>query len=357
MSDDVAGSLIDALADEGEAVDEGRFTLDPRAAQRKLRAHQLSNPLAYVLLLVEAAHLGGSDAAIAFELGLTTKVGFAGPCLSEAELVDLFGAVFGRRDALPPEQRARAEFVRALGLAANAALAAGARHVRVFNVDDEGRTRGVSLTTDEPPRTLDAGPEGPPGRTVFEFHDSVLELARAARERELLAERCRYASVPITVDGERIDEGIEAAFASFRRIETAEIALGEFGRHGAAAHRPMAEPARALILTRGVIAESIELDGCRPGFLAVVDVDLRKDLSQRRVVRDASFEAVLAAIEQAHAQLPSASDAVRRDGDEPIDWQALVVVALIVASGLLLVVLALIRGCSADAWLHGPRST
>jgi hypothetical protein len=42
-------------------IDEGAFTLDPAVALAKLRSHQLSDPHAYVLLLVEAAYLAAAD--------------------------------------------------------------------------------------------------------------------------------------------------------------------------------------------------------------------------------------------------------------------------------------------------------
>ena len=58
-----------------------------------------------------------------------------------------------------------------------------------------------------------------------------------------------------------------------------------------------------MLLTRGVLSETLQLDRAVAGFRAIVDTDLRKDLSQSAVIRDANFDAVLAAVEACHARL------------------------------------------------------
>ena len=107
MKEDPAAELVDALAGAGEAVADGHFTLDGEAARAKLRERQLEDPHVYVLLLVEAACLlGGSEGAIAFELGSTSVARFAGISLDADALADPFAAVFAPVPERPrPAQR------------------------------------------------------------------------------------------------------------------------------------------------------------------------------------------------------------------------------------------------------------
>jgi hypothetical protein len=341
--EDVASSLIEALAREGEHVDDGTFTLDPAKARQKLREYQLAEPLGYLLLLVEAAHLAAAKPHIDIRLGTATSAAFRGVSLNDEQLSNPISAVFRGGQELAGDALVRARVLQLLGLAANAALAAGATRVEITNTDAARRVRCVTIEPEGEPRLEVLESADPvPGQTVFRFVGAALEFGRAGRERALLQRHCELASIPIVVDGERVNAGQQAAFAGFRRVQTTTIAVDEHGIVGVAA-RLGVEPAKALILTRSVLAETIELDNCRPGLVAVVDVDLRKDLSQRRVLRDAAFEAVLAAIVRADQRLPWSTGASKRREVEGRDWMVLVVIALIIVSSLVIVVLVMLR--------------
>jgi hypothetical protein len=341
-SEDVASSLIEALAGEGEHVDEGAFTLDPAKARQKLREYQLAEPLGYVLLLVEAAHVGdarhASGPRIDFQLGSTTRASFPGVILSDEQLCNPFSAVFRGGKEGP------SRVLQLLGLAANAALAAGAERIELHNVGADEHLRCVTIERDGEARIEVRESTGArvPGHTVFRYVGGALQIGRAAKELALLQAHCELASIPITVDGERIDAGQKAAFAGYRRVQTSSISVDELGIVGTAA-RIGAEPAKALILTRGVLAETLELERCRPGFVAVVDVDLRKDLSQRRVLRDEQFEAVLAAIVRADERLPWSTDASKRPERDDQAWIGPVVILVIASFSILIVLLAMLR--------------
>lgn len=348
-SEDVASSLIEALAGGGEHVDDGVFTLDPAKARQKLREYQLAEPLAYVLLLVEAAHIADTRSTpsrprIDFGLGSTTRASFRGVVLSDEQLCNPFSAVFRGSNDLAGDELVRTRVLQLLGLAANAALAAGAERLEIQNTDAEKRSRCVTIdrngeTQLELRESTDASV---PGHTVFRFVGGGLQIGRAAKELALLQAHCELASIPITVDGERIDAGQKAAFAGFRRVQTTSIAIDDHGIVGTAA-RLGAEPAKALILTRSVLAETIELENCRPGFIAVVDVDLRKDLSQRRVLRDEQFEPVLGAILRAEERLPWSTGTSKRAESDDQPWIGPVLILLIASLSILIVLLAMLR--------------
>lgn len=335
--EDIASSLIEALAGEGEHVGDGVFTLDPAKARQKLREYQLAEPLGYVLLLVEAAHVGDPNPRIDLQLGSTTRASFPGVILSDEQLCNPFSAVFRGGDE-------PSRVLALLGLAANAALAAGAERVEIHNTGADKRLRCVTIESDGDTwlAVRESADARVPGHTVFRYVGGALQIGRAAKELALLQAHCELASIPITVDGERIDAGHKAAFAGYRRVQTTTISVDEHGIVGTAA-RLGAEPAKALLLTRSVLAETIELDGCRPGLIAVVDVDLRKDLSQRRVLRDERFAAVLAAIVRADGRLPWSTGTNERTERDEQDWIGPAVIVLIASLSILIVLLAMLR--------------
>ena len=139
--------------------------------------------------------------------------------------------------------------------------------------------------------------EGPPRRTRF-----VVVVGgtsdRDEQEVALIRSRCRYASFPVNLYGQPMSAGPRRALLGLR---TDRIRLDDGRVIGIAGIRPKGEPGQLMLLTRGVWSETVELEGTQPGFLAIVDVDLRKDLSQRGVLRGEGYDAVLRAVMRAHA--------------------------------------------------------
>ena len=288
----VARQLIDALAQEGRFVDDGAFTLDPSKAREKLRAYQLVNAHAYILLLVESAWIAKAS-AIDISCGRVSVAEFMGVSLTRAQLENVFTSVFLDTAALTDTALAAARIQQLLGIAANAALSLGPEQIEIENVDAKGRLNRMTITADGSCECVTIG-EGSPGRTRFVV-TSTRGDDRQEREVELIRERCRYASFAVNLYGQRMSHGPRRALLGLRterlRLDGATIGL--------AGRRPDSEPGKLLLVTRGVLSETITLEHAYKGFLAVVDVDLRKDLSQRGVLRGEAFDEVMAVVMRA----------------------------------------------------------
>jgi TPR repeat protein len=290
--DDVAASLVDSLASEGAHVDEGSFTLDPAKAREKLRAYQLADAHEWILLAISAGYVAtGGRGPVHVYAGARASVQFSGVSFGAAQLEHCFAAVLGRQRG-PADQ-----VLRLLGLAANAALSLGA-HVEIESTAPGGQRH-----------TLRVSPEG--AQVIEHDEDAGVEGSiridvhgrgkrRAARERELVVERCLMTSTAIFLDDQQFSQG--PTFTT--PLQRVDVTLGEAVIGKAAFERYRADAAKALIINRGVLVETVTLSDLIPGFVAIVDVDLPTDLSQRQILRDEAWERVLAAIRQAHDALP-----------------------------------------------------
>lgn len=310
----VAQRLAAALVREAEFVDAGSFTLDPSKAREKLREYQLVNAHAYLLLLVECAWIAKAS-AIDLSCGRTSIAEFMGVSLTRAQLENVFTSVFLDTGELRGEALAAARIQQLLGIAANAALSLGPERIEIENVDAEGRLNRMTVASDgsfacEPVggggshRTAGdanhaAHAWGPVGRTRFVVTDSR-ETDRDDQEVALIRERCRYASFAVNLYGQRMSAGPRRALLGLR---TERIRLDDGTVIGLAGVRPESQPGKLLLLTRGVWSETVTLDQAKPGFVAVADADLRKDLSQRGVLRGEGFDAVMRAVMRAHAKV------------------------------------------------------
>jgi hypothetical protein len=292
----VAQRLIDALEQGAALVDDGGFTLDPSKAREKLRAYQLADPHAYLLLMVEAAWIAGQR-DINISCGATSVAEFVGLPLSRSELENVFTSVFASTGELRGEALARARIQQLLGVAANAALSLEPRQIELECADSRGRLNRMTVDVDGR-FACEAVCEAPPGRTRLAFHGRP-GTARERLEVELIQARCRYASFTVNLYGRQISQGPRWALLGVRtdRIRLDGRPVGLAGIH------PEHEPAKLLLVTRGVLAETITLDGGVRGFVAVVDVDLRKDLSQQGVLRGEAFDELMRTVARAHRQL------------------------------------------------------
>ncbi len=289
---DVAAQLISALANEGDFVDDGGFSLDPSTAREKLRAYQLVNPHAYILLLVECAAIAEAG-SVELSCGRTSIAEFAGVSLTRSQLENVFTAVFLDTSELRGEALAAARIQQLLGVAANAALSLSPAQIEIDNVDAQGRRNRMTIRADGV-RCEPIG-EGQPGFTRFSVHDPR-ETERDDHEVALVRKHCMYASFAVNLYGQPMSQGLRRALLGIR---TDRIRLPDGRAIGLAGDRPEREPAKLLLVVRGVLAEVITLEGLRPGFVAIVDVDLRKDLSQQGVMRDAAFDEVMQAVRDA----------------------------------------------------------
>jgi hypothetical protein len=311
--DDVAKTLTAALADEGEHVDDGTFTLDAAGAYRKLREHQLANPHGYVLLLVEAAWLAADpldQGVIRIVPGQTTTISFSGVALEPDSLGELFQAALGRFNQLEGEALRRARILQLLGLAANNALALGPKQIHptlrgrsallrsgiiIEASNAKGDCHRVSI---DPSGALTLEPVGSrqPCRVRFVFSGPLLDVfgGRMTAERQLL-ERCRHTRLAVFVDDELVSQKAdidgEGGIAVPVMLDGRKIGLVR-SRDGSRA---------TWIVNRGVAISDPPTRQSR--MQAIVEVDLPMDLSRAQLLQGPELEAVRQAIREAQAQV------------------------------------------------------
>jgi hypothetical protein len=307
--DDVAKSLSDALADEGEHVDDGTFTLDAAGAFRKLREHQLADPHGYLLLLVEAAWLAAEQldrGEVRIVPGQATTVSFSGVALEPGSLHGLFQAALGSFDRLEGEARRRARVLQLLGLAANNALALRPKQIIIETGDANGNGHRLSI---DPSGATTVEPSGsaPPCWVRFTFSGALLTLGmrlgrmsavlwldRMATECQVL-ERCRYTRLAVLVDGDLISQRCDTDSA-WDQPSSVPVMLD--GREIGCIRSRSA--ARTWIVNRGI---AINDPHCRwPGLQVIVEVDLPMDLARAQLLQGPQLEAVRQAIRDAQAR-------------------------------------------------------
>lgn len=275
-------------------VDAGKFTLDPAAARAKLREQRLADPHAWVAMLVEAASIAGSS-SLSFQLGARrSSATFIGPRLDPERLESLFAAPFVEGSSLESEERPTHEVLDKLAIAANAALALDIDSVWIECTSPRGEQHRLTIPREGEP-TLETGGRSDESEIRFVIESEGRDSERADAELAVLRLRCRWAKPKIEVDGVSINESRAAALGSGARMAVTgasgrPIGLARLGRGG--------QPAKLLLLTHGVLAETLPLPEAPTDFLALVDTNLRKDLAQARVVRGPEFDATLAAVKQ-----------------------------------------------------------
>ena len=105
------------------------------------------------------------------------------------------------------------------------------------------------------------------------------------------------------------------------------------------------QPGRLLLLTNGVLAETLPLPEAPTDFLALVDVDLRKDLAQNRVVRDAEFDQMMVAVRSAWERLgrrPATTPSQRKAAVEQANAGRPKAPSALVVAGVLVVLILLV---------------
>ncbi|MFV8755077.1 hypothetical protein ACNOYE_31395 [Nannocystaceae bacterium ST9] len=295
----VAGALVARLAAAGRQVDSGSFTIDVEQARVRLREQRLADAHAWVALIVEAASLAGSP-TVYFQLGAQrSSARFKGPPLDPARLEQLFAAAFVDVDRLDEAQRMPARVLERLAIAANAALTLDCSAVLIECHTAQGQRRRMTVEPDGP-IAVEAGEGEPDDEIRFVLVGEGRDSERANAELALLRQRCRWAKPKIDVDGTAINETRAAALGAGSRMAISDghgkaIGLARLGHGG--------QPGRLLLLTNGVLAETLPLPEAPTDFLALVDVDLRKDLAQSRVVRDAAFDRMLIGVRGAWERL------------------------------------------------------
>jgi hypothetical protein len=291
--------LLRELGAAGDVLGDGGFSIDEEQARRKLRQFQLADPRRYVLGLVQAAvHLRATS--VAFEIDADdVRVRFDGEPLLANDLERINRSLFA------PGGDARTRALRELALALNAAMALNPRFVRLRCVDGtsgmqlelrpDHRDVIESIATDETRAltTVHVRDRFRPG-LLFEFFRAMKgELAEAL----ILREHCRWAPIPVLIDGQPI-----ATAPTLGERCLVRIAVDRPGVRGEAGFVDD-DPLDPRVDVRGGFVTSIPLPGFPAGFRALVDAPrVRTDLSRNSAVHDDAYDDLVAALEAACEQ-------------------------------------------------------
>ncbi len=299
-----ADELIAGLVTDAQFDSDGSFSLDRDKAREKMRQFQLADPHRYVLLLVEAAVLRGAT-AIVFDIDADDMHVRFDAALSWEDLDELYGALFINRTT--DEIRARRE----LALACNAVMALNPRWVRIesFTRSEDGALQGVRASlrsdradeiekTDKPTREFEDMPRTWTSIHVKErFRPGLMvrflrDVGGSIPEEEQLRDRCRHASIPITLDRIRISRGLPSDLVGAATFELEHI------RGVAGIDRLRRDSSGVVLLSNGVHINVHELGESIDGLWYWVDSSrFRKDVSQGDIVRsDPAYEAMLRAL-------------------------------------------------------------
>jgi hypothetical protein len=281
---DVASNLVNQLEAEAAFVDAGSFTLDSRKAREKLAAYRFAEPERFVLFLVEAAHLLPNCMGIVFTIDRwSTKVVLRGVELRRHELQGCLGSLFLDVAGLDPERARTIRGHQRLGLAVNAALGLpGARVEMVSRITGDNSLRAVFDN--------DGDVQMHPHPSTSMMSALIVEVrrARGGRERALLRRNAVYATVPVELDGIRIDKDARAEILA--PVEIHDAAGQVIGRAGWCAAQAKRGLASIAFVANGVVVQTQDAPELPVGALARLDVsELQRDLSQTKLQRDELF--------------------------------------------------------------------
>ncbi len=327
VPDSKIADMFAELAAGGELIDEGAFTLDAGKARDKLRKFRLENPTAWVLLAVEAGTIGGAE-YVDLDAGNDSCLDLEGLFLDKHELEGLLASVLVDSSRIEdPGDRRRAEALRLLALAVDAAVETGATRVVVGSTDgDRSHTLTVGVGEDSSFQATRGGS----GERVFTriiVDRKGISGEQGQRESSLLRERTRWADTDVRVVGERVSEGMQQALFPLQRWSTdtrgtpVSVELEDGSPIGWAGIRKLSRTSPnydwLLVQTNGVLIEKVPIeDGA--GSVAIVDVPVERDLSLQSVVRNEAWDriwtSVLRARDRAEALRPAGA---RRSLDEP----------------------------------------
>ena len=276
--------LLGELRAGGELDSRGRFTLDRAQARIKMQKFQLADPRRYVLELVQAALLRGASEVV-FDIDADDmRMRFDGEGFRAEELGELWASIFADGD----EPLLRGQRQLALGL--NAALGLGPRRITVRSGGHQLVLRPGAdevLTAIEPVvigTTIHVEQRVRLGLIV----DFVRNIGGQLGEELHLRERCAHAPISVVLDGVKIAAGLTVAGA----LAAHEFATGEMS--GVIALLPGAAPASLRLIKDGVWIDTLPLEACGPGIVAVVTGErLRKDVSLAKIVADEALAQVI----------------------------------------------------------------
>jgi hypothetical protein len=299
-------NIVDQLVSGGTVDSRGSFTVDAEKARSKLERFRLADPLTYVVELVQAAVLAGATRVDIRVDADDFVLRCDGRPFSRASLDDLESAVLVRGDADVARQQ--------LALGLSAAQALSPRWIRVRSGTtlltlQDGRATLVDVAASGADAAADAGTAADDdATTTIELRESFRAghfveffagLAGGLREQRLLAERCRWARVPVVVNGKQVsghDWPVDVHAAVHAAVDDDDV------RGSVGFVRGSPQPPVLHLLRAGVLQESVALDDepglehpLPRGLVGVVDVGaLPRDASFTKFIRDDGFARMLA---------------------------------------------------------------
>ncbi len=188
-----------------EEVEKGHFRLDWTKALDKVKRFQLTDPHRYVLEVVQ-----GAVAGKATRVEVTTDADDVIVCwdaspVNATDLEQLFDYLFAQDEALTPQKQ--------LALAVNSALALSPKFVRL-DVGDGGSGHRLELSTHTDLRVQPLNDDETVTGARLQVRDRVswqvfADLFRSESvEARLVATLCRYAPIPVIVNGRDVASGL-----------------------------------------------------------------------------------------------------------------------------------------------------
>ncbi|MAG56327.1 MAG: hypothetical protein CMJ83_08565 [Planctomycetes bacterium] len=279
--------LIHGLKSDGRVVSRGRFTMDDDKAREKMRRYQLEDPRLYVLELVQAAVRRGAT-RIDFDIDANDVwMRCDGTPFTLAGLSGVFGSLFESSD------RDEHYSLQRLAIGLNAALALDPRHLTLRSGDADGVVE-LKLRPGQPDHleVIAAPPGFDEPKTEIHVRDRfkmghLSEFFRSGNDQQearYIEERCRYARIPITVNGDDVIRSLaDGPMVALTDVDLKTL-VGTAGFHS------RLQDSQVQIVTDGVLITTHEVDCPVPGFLAIVEArGLKKNVSQTDFVRDDAY--------------------------------------------------------------------
>jgi hypothetical protein len=306
----VAERLARELEQSAELVDEGSFDIDAGRALAKLERFQLANPRAYVLRFAEAGLLARASRLRFQAVGPTLAIAFdreREPVVIPRPALERLLSVLVGRSPPPADWPPRSLLVQ-LAIGVIAALRLDPLYLAIESVGADRRgLRQVFAGELKSTSSIEVLTNAVPGTRIYLREAANLDqytdgIVGERPEQVLLHEHCRYARTSIFLDGRRISQHpvLEQPLVAAPVIDANGVVTGEAGFVAG-----LRMPARVLLLSHGLLIESLTLLDCQPNFLAAIDVPLPRDLSQAAIARSPELDAALVPVYMVHARLSS----------------------------------------------------
>ena len=188
-----------------ESVEKGHFRLDWTKALDKVKRFQLTDPHRYVLEVVQGAVAGDATHVEVTTDADDVILSWDATPVEAADLEQLFDYLFAQDDALTPHKQ--------LALAVNSALALSPKFVRL-DVGDGGTGHRLELSTHTDLRVTPLNGDEQVTGARLQVRDRVswqvfADLFRSESvEAHLVGAQCRYAPVPVVVNGRDVASGL-----------------------------------------------------------------------------------------------------------------------------------------------------